>query len=262
MSARLLISTIVLGCVSFALSTAIFADKPEGKGGGGKQEETASEIEMYNFGPHNGTEFYALHGDGGDGSGPGDVSVYRDATLDGSTDCALVIATRIDKPSGKAFSWTPHPRMDDECDPLLGMNRWFVIEQPSAHASWSSNPEIDFDGNGNTTIPEVVFARINYSGLYRSVDDVYADGVTVRVAIGQYRINFPTTFNVQIEDRITPDYDGTGLGDIRTVTVGTAPASICAWPTEKTKGKTVCEPVGNGTIVLPLKAKFIRLPSE
>ena len=248
MNLRKFESTLVLSLGLFVLTTAGHAQggmggMGGGMGGGGQAEETASKAELFND-----PVLPGVHGDTG-----GSSSLYRHATLD-SGDCALVIATRIDKQSGTAFLWLPNPNVEENCE-MNGIpaNRTFKIRQLSP-------PVADFDGDmvAGEVEEEVSFARIELAGLYRPVADVMADGVNVNIAIGPYRIAYPTVYPTAMDFQ----ENGTGTLDVRTVTVSADPAaSICAWPTGKTKGKTICEPIDGG-IRLPIKVKFTRLPPE
>ena len=241
------VSMLIVGFVLLSLATIISAGKPDGKGkgGGGQAEETASMAQLYDD-----ADLYALRGDGevvvvevDEEGGNHNTSLYQDSTLLDSTDCALVIATSIDKQSGTAFLWVPSPRRDD-ANCVSGPNRWFESED---------NPEFE-DQYGD------VYAKIQLAGLYRPEDEVIRDGVIVSVAIGPYRIEYQPTKIVVIDDSDGRD----GFGDIRTVTAGTVPAfpaSICEWPTGKQKGKTICEPIVGG-IQLPMKVKFTRIPPQ
>jgi len=231
---------LIVGFVLLSSAIIVSADKPDGKGkdGGGGAEETASNAQLFD------AASYALRGDGEVGGDDNDTSLYQDSTLLDSTDCALVIATRIDKQSGTAFLWVPSPRRDDaNCE--SGHNRWFESDYPIFE---------DIDGK--------VHAKIQLAGLYRPIVDVIEDGVIVSVAIGPYRIEYPaTTIPVEIVD--SDDDSRDGFGDIRTVTIDeTTTASICAWPTGKQKGKTICESYKGGEIQLPMKIKFTRIPPQ
>ena len=232
MTINRLVSTLIVGFALLGLATIVSAGKPEGKGGGGKAEEIASEAQLYDD-----AAIYALRGDGNVVGDEDDTSLYQDATLSG--DCALVIATRIDKQSGTAFLWVPSPREDDDCDPEP--NRWFKSEYP-------------------VIFGENVRAKIVFGGLYRPVAHVMADGVVnVSIASGRYRITYQPT-SVLDGDWSFDDPAGDLTYDVRTVTVGVEPASICAWPEFKKKGKTICEPMGE--IQLPFRVKFTRNPPQ
>lgn len=242
MNINRLVSTLIVGFVLLGLATIASAGKPEGKGGGGKAEEIASEAQLYD------DSIYALRGDGvvvvvenDEEGGEHDTSLYQDANLSG--ECALVIATRIDKQSGTAFLWVPSPREDDNCDPEP--NRWFESDYSPI-----------FGSN--------VHAKIEFAGLYRPIANVMADGVVnVSIAIGRFRIAYPPT---SVGDVGFADPKNDLTYDTRIVTLGSAPASICAWPTGKQKGKTTCEEFEefglDGTIVLPMKVKFTRNPAQ
>jgi len=237
-----LTSTLILGLglLGFALSAS--AGPPEGKGkGGGKAEETTAIAELSNFDFDSCDDnCYALSGDEVV-AGEGNTSLYEDATLPDSTDCALVLATRIDKQSGVAFLRAPDPRGGDNCDPTP--NRWFQI--------WQDPLLINFNEDPMLSNPEVVLGRIDLGGLYRPVVDAERDGATVSIAIGPYRIAYESAA-IDVDD---------GDPDVRTVTVDDTEASICKWGKGGKSGKKdVC--IDLGGINLPFTVKFTRIPPQ
>ncbi len=245
--------TLILGILAMAISAS--AGKPDGKGGRREETSATADLHNFNFGDCGGAPCYALAGDQADDG----TSLYEDADLEDSVDCALVIATTIDKESGMGFLYVPNPRRRvDNCE-LYGSNRKIRIWQPDPGSGmpnpWSGNPRLDIPLVGGEGYIEVD-ARIDFAGLYRPVEDVAVDGINVSIAIGPYRIAYPTTAATVVIG---------GDPDIRTVIVDATVASICKWQKGGKNGKQdVCLEVPNSNVPsgirLPFEVVFTRIP--
>lgn len=251
------------GLLAFTISG--LAEPPEGKGGGGRHEETSSKAELYNFnlGDCNTNECYALGSDRGETGS----SVYRDARLEDPDDpdaekhCALVIATTIDKESARVNFWVPNPNSEDNCGDMH-QPRMLRIWQPASGNEWEKNPRLDFNkSNGVEDIETLYQVRLQIWGLYKPLDVQEMPGeVTVTLATGPFRITYQDFAATVVVDPAD--------SDIRTVMVDDSVASICEWQ-QVAKGKgnakqDVCVDVGGeeGGIRLPFKVTVTRVPPQ
>ena len=256
MSTNEFVSALILGFGLLGLATSSYAaGMGGGMGGMGGGEETRSEALLYND-----LASYAVHGDGE--AVQGAASLYQDAQLSGSTDCALVLTPSSDKPNGTAFLWAPAPNSADCDDPL---NRTININQPSdlIQSPWPGNPRLDYNQDEDVDDVEAAFLRLELGGAYAPLDEMgkVSEDVFPNIRVlelgsdGSVTSGAKFIIDYRVQASVTADPENS---NIRTVEASNDVADICEVMRSGKKGnKVTCQPIAGG-IRLPFKVTFTR----